>query len=83
MNVQGNDGQTRSVTRPGFGVSSNNGQTGPIQRTNVVQLNGQLRQLGNVNQNTTNPQGSGMLISTSHTGDQMHKSPRLACQMIA
>ena len=76
MNVQGNDGQTRSVTRPGFGVSSNNGQTGPIQRTNVVQLNGQLRQLGNVNQNTTNPQGSGMLISTSHTGGpNAQKSP--------
>lgn len=46
MNVQGQDGQTRNVTRPGFGVSSNNGQTGPIQRTNVDQLNSQLGRLG-------------------------------------
>lgn len=71
MNVQGQDGQTRSVTRPGFGVSSNNGQTGPIQRTNVNQLNNQLSQLGNVNRNTGNtspPSSNAPLISTNNSG---------------
>lgn len=72
MNVQGQDGQTRNVTRPGFGVSSNNGQTGPIQRTNVDQLNNQLSRLGDTNRNTggnTNtPTSNRPLVSTSNAG---------------
>jgi len=61
MNVQGQDGQTRNVTRPGFGVSVRNGQTGQIQRTPPNLLSNQLNRLNSPtpqNQPTSNNSGN-------------------------
>lgn len=80
MNTQGQDGQTRTVTRPGFGVSINDGQTGSITRTDSNQLNTQLQQFGsrpNPNSGAGTPgttPNSNSLVSTSDRPNQSGQS---------
>lgn len=47
MNVQGRDGQTTNISRPGFGTSIRGGQPTPPQRMSAETLNNQLSRLDN------------------------------------
>lgn len=75
MRVQGQDGQTMTITRPGFGVSGRNGQSSAPERVSSESLNNQLSRLDSNRPTGSGSQppsgasgGGGNLLSTGNTG---------------
>lgn len=74
MNVQGQNGQTTNINRPGFGINIRNGQPSAPQRMSAETLNNQLGRLDSRPPGSTpgpapgGAPGGGTLISTGNVG---------------